>query len=135
MIELIGKLYGSRTMYWKEKQRSRIRAVQMDNLRGLLGTMLMDKVPNALERELCGVPKRIEERIYEGVLRWLDHAERMENDRFARRVYVGECAGSRSVNRPRKRRIETVKVFSIGLAILKEWRMIGLLKGCIWVAD
>ena len=65
-------IYGSRTMYWKEKQRSRIRAVQMDNLRGLLGTMMMDKVPNALERELCGVTKRIEERIYEGVLRWLD---------------------------------------------------------------
>ena len=33
----------------------------------------------------------------------------MENDRFARRVYVGERAGSRSVNRPRKRRIDTVK--------------------------
>ena len=25
-----------------------------------------------------------------------------------------------------------MKVFSVSLAILKEWRMIGLLKGCIW---
>ena len=25
-----------------------------------------------------------------------------------------------------------VKVFSIGFTILKEWRMIGLLKGCMW---
>ena len=27
----------------------------------------------------------------------------MENDRIAKRVYVGECAGSRSVGRPQKR--------------------------------
>ena len=33
----------------------------------------------------------------------------MENDRIAKRVYVGECAGSCSVGRPRKRWIDTVK--------------------------
>ena len=35
--------------------------------------------------------------------------ERMENDRVVKRVYVGECTGSRSVGRPRKRWIDTVK--------------------------
>ena len=35
--------------------------------------------------------------------------EIMENDRIAKRVYVGECAGSHSVGRPRKRWIDTVK--------------------------
>ena len=30
-------LYGSETMMQREKERSKIRAVQMDNLRGLLG--------------------------------------------------------------------------------------------------
>ena len=35
--------------------------------------------------------------------------ERMEGDRIAKRVYVGECAGSRSVGRPKKRWIDTVK--------------------------
>ena len=34
-----------------------IRAVQVDNLRGLLGISRMDKVPNARIRELCGVMK------------------------------------------------------------------------------
>ena len=29
--------------------------------------------------------------------------------RIAKRVYVGECAGSRSVGRPQKRWIDTVK--------------------------
>ena len=38
---------GSETMLWKEKERSRIRAVQMDNLRGLLGIRRMDRVLNA----------------------------------------------------------------------------------------
>ena len=34
--------YGSETMLWKEKERSRIRAVQMDNLRCLLGIRMKD---------------------------------------------------------------------------------------------
>ena len=33
----------------------------------------------------------------------------MESDRIAKKVYVGECAGSRSLGRPRKRWIDTVK--------------------------
>ena len=30
-------LYGSETVVWRNKERSRVRAVQMDNLRGVLG--------------------------------------------------------------------------------------------------
>ena len=37
------------------------------------------------------------------------NGERMENSSIAKRVYVGECAGSRSVGRLRKRWIDTVK--------------------------
>ena len=50
-------------MLWKEKDRSRIRAVQVENLRGLIGIWMMDKLPNARIRELCGVTKRVEERM------------------------------------------------------------------------
>ena len=32
-----------------------------------------------------------------------------ENDRIAKRVYLGECAGTRSVGRPWKRWIDTLK--------------------------
>ena len=39
----------------------------------------MDRVPNERIRELCGV-------------------KRVGNDKFAKRVYVGECAGSHSVD-------------------------------------
>ena len=51
----------------------------------------------------------LDERVNEGVLRWFSHLERMENDRIAKRVFVGDCAGSCSVGRPRKRWIDTVK--------------------------
>ena len=35
--------------------------------------------------------------------------ERMENDRTAKKVYVGECADNRSVGKPRERRTDIVK--------------------------
>ena len=48
---------------WKQKERSRIRAVQMDSLRSLLGIRRMDKVPSAWIKELCGVTKGVAGRI------------------------------------------------------------------------
>ena len=53
--------------------------------------------------------KGLDEKTDEGVHRWFGHVERMENDRFANIVYIGECVGSRSVRRPWKRWIDTVK--------------------------
>ena len=50
-------MYGNETMLWSEKERSRMRAVQVDNLRRLLGIRRLDRVPNARVRELCGVRK------------------------------------------------------------------------------
>ena len=35
-------MYVSRTMLWKDKERFRIRAVQMDNFKGLLGIRRID---------------------------------------------------------------------------------------------
>ena len=90
-------------MLWKEKERSRIRAVHIDNLKGFLGIRRMYRVPNARIRDLFGVTKGVDERIDEGVLWWLGREERIENDRTAKRVYVGACAGSHSVGRPRMR--------------------------------
>ena len=81
--------YDSETVTWRKKERSRIRVVQVDNLRGLLGLRRMDKVQNARIRELCRVTKGVDEKIDEGVLRWFGHVERMENDRIAKRVYAG----------------------------------------------
>ena len=40
-------MYGSETVIWKEEEKSMIRVVMMDNLRGLLSIRRTDKVPNA----------------------------------------------------------------------------------------
>ena len=55
-------------MIWRDKERSRIRAVQMDNLRSPLGIRGMNKDPNARIRELYGVTKGVDEKIGGGVL-------------------------------------------------------------------
>ena len=72
-------MYGSETMIWKEEERSRIRALQMDNLRGLLGIWKIDRVPNAQIKELCKVMKGLDERIDEGFVLCFSQVERMEN--------------------------------------------------------
>ena len=77
-------------MLWEEKERPRIMALQMDNLRGLLGNRRMYRVPNAWIRDLCGMKTGVDERIDEGVLLWFGYVERV---RIAKRVYVGVCAG------------------------------------------
>ena len=58
---------------------------------------------------MYGVTKGVDEKIKEGILRWFGHVERMENDRILKRFYVGECAVSHSVGRPRKRWIDIMK--------------------------
>ena len=45
-------MYGSETILWKEKMRSRIRDAQMGNLRVLLGISKKDRVPSARIREV-----------------------------------------------------------------------------------
>ena len=96
-------------LIWREKERYRIRAVQMDNFRGLLGIRRMDKFLDARVRQMFGGTKGVDKNIDKGVFRCFDHGERMENNRIAKRIYVRECAGSRSAGRPRKRWINTVK--------------------------
>ena len=85
-------------------------------------------MPNTGIRELCGVKEGLEERIDEGMLQWLEHVERMENDRNAKSVYVGESAGSPSVGRPWKRWIDTVKEClkkkKRGFDVRQDWRIV-----------
>ena len=77
-------MYDSETMLWKEKERSRVRAVQMDSLSRLLGISRMDRVLNTRIRELWGVKKGLDERIDEGMFQWFSQVERMERDRITK---------------------------------------------------
>ena len=78
--------------------------------------------------------KELDERIAEGVLRWFDQVERVESDRITKKIYVGECAGSRLVVRLRKRWIDTGKecLKKRGLDVREargEWFRIGVNDG------
>ena len=73
-------------LLWKDKERSRIRVVQRDNLRRLLGIRRMDRALNAQIKELCGLKKWPDERIDEGVLQW-----RGWSVIGLQRVYEGVC--------------------------------------------
>ena len=99
-------MYGSEIMIWKEEERSGITGVQMDKIRSLLGIRRIDRVLNAWIRELCGMVKGVHERSEEDVLHWFSHVERMENDRIAKRLYVGEFAGSISVGQSGKEEVD-----------------------------
>ena len=102
-------MYGSEVTVWCEKNRSRIQAVQMDNLRGVLGVRKTDKMRNEYIREMCGVVKGVIERINESILRWFGHMERMDENRLVKKMYRGECVGDRTVGRPKLRWIDSVK--------------------------
>ena len=52
----------------REKERSRIKVVQMDNLKVLFGIRRMDRVLKAWNRVLDEVAKGVEERIDKNVL-------------------------------------------------------------------
>ena len=98
-------MYDIETMIWREKERSRTKAVHMDSLRALIGIRRMDKVLNAQIRKLC----RVKKGLMKGFLWWFGHVEGVENGRVAKRVFVEECVGSHSFGRPWKRWIDTVK--------------------------
>ena len=70
-------MYDSETILWMKKDRFRIRSVQMDNLRELLVIRKIDRFPSTRIMELCGVKKRVNERIDEGILLWFGYVERM----------------------------------------------------------
>ena len=58
---------------------------------------------------MCREKKGLDERIDEGMLQWFGLVKRMKKDRITKRVYVGEYAGSHSMDRPWKKWIDTVK--------------------------
>ena len=73
---------------------SRIRSIEMDNLRGLLGIRKIGRVLNARTRELSGMTKVVYKRIDEGVLQWFGNVERMVSCKARRMVHDGVNDGN-----------------------------------------
>ena len=68
-------LYGSETVIWRERERSRIRAVRMGNFTGLLEIRRMDIAPNVQIKVLCRVAKGMHEMIDESFLYCFGHID------------------------------------------------------------
>ena len=68
----------------------------------------MVRVPDVRIRELCGVEKRVDKGTDLIILSWFGHIDRIENDKIAKKVYVGERVGRHLVGRLRKRWIDSV---------------------------
>ena len=79
--------YGCETLVWHEREKSRVRAVEMDMLRGVCGVRRIDWVRNEVVRERCGVQKSVDQRVEESVLRWYGHVARMGDERIVKKVY------------------------------------------------
>ena len=69
----------------REKEGSRIRAIQMNNLMDFLGIWRIDKILNPWVKVFCGVEKRIDK----SILWCLLHMKGMENSKIALRIYKG----------------------------------------------
>ena len=96
-------------MTWKNKERWRIQAVQMDNLRGMIGVKRKDKMKNEKIREKFGIKKGVLDLIDESVLRWFGHIERMPEERLVKRIYDSEWRGKNDRGRPELRWIDGVR--------------------------
>ena len=68
-------MYGSETMIRiiRKEERSRIKAVQIDNLRCLLGMGRKDEAPNAQIKALCKVTKGLMKVFSDGLAMWREY--------------------------------------------------------------
>ena len=94
-------IYGIETVLWREKERTRIRAIQIDCLWGLLA---IGRINGVLMHglELCGVKNRVDE----GLMKLFSCGLGIFKEwriRGRLKIYVGKCMGNRPVGRPRKR--------------------------------
>ena len=83
--------------------------MKTSELRSFLGIRRMDKVLNAQIRELCGVMKGVDEQNDKYIFQWFGHVKRMRNYNIAKREYVREFAGSRSIGCPWKKWSDTIE--------------------------
>ena len=84
-------LYGSELMIYEEKERSRIRNLQIESLRSLFGIRRIYRMLNVWIRKMCRVRKGKYERSVENVHRCFGHIERMRNDGITKRICGRVC--------------------------------------------
>ena len=103
MMERNVLMHGSEAMIFRNREIFTVRALQMGNLRSLLGIRRIDRIPKALDAESCEVKKRMDEIINKIVFHWFGHIEKNGRSRSPKRINEGKCTGISPVGRPKKK--------------------------------
>ncbi len=115
--------YASESWTMTRRDWSRVQAAEMRPLRAMVGKTRRDRVRNEDIRREVGVTS-VRAKIDKSQLRWLEHQERMDEDRIAKKRLMWTPDGRRSRGRPRKRWRDGVEeiIESSGLGTIDELR-------------
>ena len=78
----------------------KVEVFEMMCLRNICGIKRVDRVRNAIKREMCGCELSVFERIERNLLKCLGHVERLGEERLDKRVYQANVEGNKGVGRP-----------------------------------
>ena len=93
--------YGAECWALKMEDERRLKTTKMRLLQMICGKTLKDKMNNEKIREMTGVV-RLEKFLREKRLRWLEHEERMDEERGPVKALLLEVDGTKKI-RPKKR--------------------------------
>ena len=100
--------YGSETWVMKERDKNKMRAVEMKFQRSRVGVTRMDRVRNERVREMVR-EEPLQNRIERSRLQWYGHVRRMQEERIPKKMFGMEMTGRRPRGRPRDRWTKGVK--------------------------
>ena len=93
-------VYGSEMRSLSAQEGRKTELFEMMCLRNICGIRRIDRVRNAIIREMCGRELNVLERIEKNALKWFGHVERMKGERLVKRVYQANVEGNRGRGRP-----------------------------------
>ena len=127
-------LYGAECWVLKKREEKKLAAFEMKCLRRICGVRWEDRITNERVREMAGVEDTILIRVEDIQRRWFGHVQRMDLNRWPKKVLNGQVAGNRPRGRPRDSWLKKFKKLNDGKAIQqlahmaqdrniwKEWR-------------
>ena len=103
-------LYGAEAWGMSSAERWKAIVLEIKSLRSVVGVSQMDRVRDEEVRRRAGIEMELASRADQRALRWLEHVERMDEHRMARRVLMTEESEGQVRGRPRLGWMDGVKM-------------------------
>jgi len=103
-------LYGAETWELTQRNRQRLKAVEMDYMRRSCRVSRLQRVPNEEIKRRMKVEKQIDVDIEERRLKWMGHLGRMDDHRWPRKIWKWQPNERRRRGRPREEWAKQVRV-------------------------